>query len=76
MPVTTMEKQTVQVPTTEMERFNVSKPVTKTREVPETVRDVEMRCDPPSVCRYNRVRSAAQQRTQRCDARVGAVQRL
>ena len=50
MPVTTMEKQTVQVPTTEMERFSVSKPVTKTREVPETVRDVEMRCASPSAC--------------------------
>ena len=50
VPVTTMQKTTVDVPETVMEQFTVSKPVTVTREVPETVRDVEMKCALPFHC--------------------------
>ena len=58
VPVTTMEKKVVEVPETVMEKFTVTKPVTNTKEVQETVRDVETKCacaafcDPPvtSVC--------------------------
>ena len=50
VPVTTMEKSTVEVPETVMEKFTVDKPVTVTRDVPETVRDVETRCAPATPC--------------------------
>ena len=39
-----MVKETVQVPATEMVTETVTKPVTRTKDVTETVRDVEMQC--------------------------------